>query len=1042
MSENLLESLRSHFGFDSFRAGQLDAIESLLSGQHALVVMPTGSGKSLIYQLAALHLPGQTLVISPLIALMKDQVDALNRRGIPATYVNSALSSEEQTHRLEAMARGDYRLVYVAPERLRSVPFREALEQVEVSLLAVDEAHCISQWGHDFRPDYLHIIDARERLNGVLTAALTATATPRVQNEIIQRLAMSPARMVVTGFNRPNLTFCVDYTPDEKSKFKALQQLLDATEDGAAIVYVGTRRDAEEVSDFIETVCGSPAPYYHAGLGAELRTQVQDAFMTDEVSVVVATNAFGMGIDRPDVRLVVHFAMPGTLEAYYQEAGRAGRDGRPSQAVLLYSPKDRALQEWFIENDAPVPAEVKTLYTALRRQGGSEMWVSWDDLSLLSGLAEMKIKVALEQLEAAGSIERFGDAGTRVLLRVGAWNEKSIRQAHERAQIRRQHRLEQLERMIQYAESNDCRRRILLAHFGDDGSAEAERCCDNCLARQSVKVDGPAQSLDVLSEPERVALAILDTVYRLSWDVGRDTLTRVLYGSKAEDIRRVGYDRKSCYYGRLAGYTQKQITKMIDQLIDAGYFKVIGGKYPLLRLTPQGVDAIKKKASIPLRLSQKVSPLDNQRRKTQRQAGGTIELTAQLFAQGLKPSQIAEQRGLIEETVYLHFAHLIAQGRVPLSQVISEDVATKVRAAIESLGETSYLSPIKARLPGSISFGQIRCVIEDLNRGENTFDNTSPRVPPQERLARVVNLGNERSPNGLPELIEALKDANGNVRRLAASALGKIRDRRAVTPLLELLSTELKPQVRQYAVKALGTIRDPSAQSVLENIANDPAERDYTRLAARCALRRLPLRSASKSVAVDPIHDFLSRSHPRKLLGSWEMGWALDFHSRIVGDEGGRSAVGELVHRLKYQSDLSAVQPLLGKIRDLFEQYPHFAQVDALVTVPPSEQRRINLVGEVAAALGRQLDLPVWVDGLVKTRKTASQKDMTTRAQKRTNVAGAFATRADVRGKRLLVIDDLFDSGATLEEVSRVLRRAGAATLHVLALTRTIHVDA
>jgi ATP-dependent DNA helicase RecQ len=214
MSERLSESLRAYFGFDSFRPGQLEAIESLLDGQHVLVVMPTGSRKSLIYQLVALLLSGQTLVISPLIALMKDQVDALTQRGIPATYVNSTLSSAEQARRLKAIARGDYRLVYVTPERLRSAPFREALGQMKVSLLAVDEAHCISYWGHDFRPDYLHIADVRAQLGAVRTVALTATATPRVQAEIIERLTLSPTRRIITGFNRPNLTFSVYYSVD------------------------------------------------------------------------------------------------------------------------------------------------------------------------------------------------------------------------------------------------------------------------------------------------------------------------------------------------------------------------------------------------------------------------------------------------------------------------------------------------------------------------------------------------------------------------------------------------------------------------------------------------------------------------------------------------------------------------------------------------------------------------------------------------------------------------------------------------------------
>ncbi len=324
---DLAAALRTYFGFQTFRPGQEEAIGCLLAGQHTLVVMPTGAGKSLIYQLASLHHPGLTLVISPLIALMKDQVDGLTRRGIPATYVNSTLTADEQTRRLDALGRNAYRLVYVSPERLRNVAFGDALRRTTVGLLAVDEAHCISQWGHDFRPDYLHIAAARDALGQPLTAALTATATPQVQGDIIRLLGLPSVRNIVTGFNRPNLTFEVRYTAEPAAKLAALQELLSGLDGGAVIVYVGTRRDAEEVADFVREICWLRVESYHAGLDAETRTRVQNAFLNPrtrtDLQVVVATNAFGMGIDRPDVRLVAHFAMPGTLEAYYQEAGRA-----------------------------------------------------------------------------------------------------------------------------------------------------------------------------------------------------------------------------------------------------------------------------------------------------------------------------------------------------------------------------------------------------------------------------------------------------------------------------------------------------------------------------------------------------------------------------------------------------------------------------------------------------------------------------------------------------------------------------------------------
>jgi ATP-dependent DNA helicase RecQ len=268
LNTHLVSSLQAHFGFTFFRPGQLEAIQYLLNDQHTLVVMPTGSGKSLVFQLVALHLPGVTLVISPLISLMKDQVDSLERRGIPATFINSSLTGGEQSQRLRNLASGSYRIVYVAPERLRSTQFITAVQNQKTSLLAVDEAHCISEWGHDFRPDYLHIAQIRSVLSNPLTAALTATATPKVQDDIARLLNLPKIQRVVTGFNRPNLALEVRYIPNLPARLKAVQELLADRGDGATIIYTGTRRDAEEVAEFASVVAKVKAQHYHAGLPA------------------------------------------------------------------------------------------------------------------------------------------------------------------------------------------------------------------------------------------------------------------------------------------------------------------------------------------------------------------------------------------------------------------------------------------------------------------------------------------------------------------------------------------------------------------------------------------------------------------------------------------------------------------------------------------------------------------------------------------------------------------------------------------------------
>ncbi len=359
-----LESALQVFGLQSFRTGQREVIESIVAGEDCMCVMPTGGGKSLCYQLPSVVRPGLTIVVSPLIALMKDQVDSLSRHGIPAALINSTLSQREQNDRLQAVAAGKFRLVYVAPERLRNNRFLEAIRATPIQLLAVDEAHCISQWGHDFRPDYARIGRFRELLGGVQTVALTATATPRVRDDIVGVLQMRKAKRFMSGFARPNLHFGVLQLSNDREKENELEQFL-RREQGAGIIYSATRKRCEALVEIISQKLKIPVGAYHAGLMSEQRRAVQERFMKNELRVIVATNAFGMGIDKPDLRFVIHYNMPGSLEAYYQEAGRAGRDGQQSQCVMLYSMQDRHIQEFFIDNNYPERALIQRVYEFL-----------------------------------------------------------------------------------------------------------------------------------------------------------------------------------------------------------------------------------------------------------------------------------------------------------------------------------------------------------------------------------------------------------------------------------------------------------------------------------------------------------------------------------------------------------------------------------------------------------------------------------------------------------------------------------------------------
>ncbi len=358
-------TLQRYFGFPDFRPGQRDAIGAALSGKDALIVMPTGGGKSLCYQIPALLRPGLTLVVSPLIALMLDQVGALQRRGIAAELVNSTLAPEEIDERLRRAARGDLKLLYVAPERFQSQLFQRALGEMQVSLVAVDEAHCVSEWGHDFRPSYLKLRDAWPALGRPQILALTATATPEVRRDIVAELDLGRPRVIVRGFDRPNLCWRVVREEKLARKCRALLSLLGSRGE-AAVVYASTRKMVEAVTDALRGR-GRVAACYHAGLRREQRAQVQEDWTSGRTPVVVATNAFGMGIDKENVRRVIHFQMPGSLEAYYQEAGRAGRDGERADCVLLHSYGDRFTHEFFIRTAYPPRKVVVATYRALRR---------------------------------------------------------------------------------------------------------------------------------------------------------------------------------------------------------------------------------------------------------------------------------------------------------------------------------------------------------------------------------------------------------------------------------------------------------------------------------------------------------------------------------------------------------------------------------------------------------------------------------------------------------------------------------------------------
>ena len=677
--------LEDRFGHAAFRPGQEPVIRHIAGGDDALVIMPTGAGKSLCYQLPALYRPGLAIVVSPLIALMKDQVDAMVERNIAATFINSSIDQGERDRRLQAAIDGTYELLYVAPERFKSGQVVRRLREANLGLFVVDEAHCISQWGHDFRPDYARLGRVRHELGDPPTVALTATATPEVRDDILRALDLPNPGVFVTGFDRTNLRMKVDESHTRTAK----DEQLDATLAGMkrpVIVYCATRKSVERISDRLARA-GERVARYHAGMPSDERTRVQNRFMQGKVPVVVATNAFGMGIDKDDLRGVVHYEIPKTLEAWYQEIGRAGRDGRPADITLLYKRGDRGIQEFFIdtthppegvvratwevleqlginpvfrshksvaeelggganermvgasliileregwlrrlpvredlsevrfgpphvlESDAPrrsgLPKEVWGALQTLRSRGGHNLssgFGGWDPppprtdefmpgvelvareaeesvsppppipdaipvhlptLSRELGVERSRLSTALRSLEDKGLIMvSTGDraSGAR-LLRKGPLE---LDFGHLRR--RREHALLKLDKMVEFAERDWCRRRAILDYFGESASYDSCGTCDVCHRGGGTD---PTTAELLSGEAETVVRKALACVARMGNGHSATQVIKVLKGSSSDAIRLHGFDSLSTF-GILRSFTRDDLVSLLRALVLGG----------------------------------------------------------------------------------------------------------------------------------------------------------------------------------------------------------------------------------------------------------------------------------------------------------------------------------------------------------------------------------------------------------------------------------------------------------------------------------------
>ncbi|MDZ7263557.1 MAG: RecQ family ATP-dependent DNA helicase [candidate division KSB1 bacterium] len=990
----LVAILQQRFQLSSFRPGQLEVIQSLLHREDVLCVMPTGYGKSLCYQLTALLLDGITVVVSPLVALMKDQVDSLGAKGFSeATFINSSLSVDEQQQRLQRLNEGHFKLVYISPERFRSRAFLYALNRLPISLFVIDEAHCISQWGHDFRPDYLALDTAIDALGRPQVAAFTATATAEVRADIKRALARPQFREFVYSIGRANLEFFVFPISGEEDKLLWVKHLVTSIR-GKGIVYAGKRRDCEQINAFLSSM-GLKSEYFHAGREESQKKTIQERFMNDNhpaaLDVIVATNAFGLGVDKANIRFVVHSAIPGTVEEYFQEAGRAGRDEKRSFCILLYSYDDRSLQEWFIENSLVDREQLIYLYQRLDAFPAVDQYriVAYDELLWNLKLNETKIRVAISHLERLGLIQRLPDVDLQATIYLTAPADSAPE-------------------LVDLLENSDKgKRRMLqaiLEHARDEHSLELVSFCkQHHFAPLSVvnmlydlefeqkitfrhgkramllKIIKPLAHLKKLPAGELGLEEYRDHRYR--------KLEQMLHYAESSDCR-VRFIRR--YFG-------EQVSEDCGRCDNCRQRKA----------QPQPKD--KAAASSPST-------------QTKAAAQGTNFFDPDFLNAALLLT-IREAKGYA--------------GKNMIADILK---GSKAKSIIEcrydklsTYGKLSFFR--KEALVEAIKTLILKGWVLEKRSAEFNFPTVSLSA---KGLAKVTAWEQEHRRFAWPTLPETLSEqAEIIFQRLKRLRL-QVADREGLLPfqvfhdrtLRELAITQPQTLEQLAFVRGLGDLKiEKYGPEIVRAVAGFHA-----------ATARTQGRFSEQDVVA--VKRFLQGKLSHILPGSFDLGYALDNHTII--SEGNRqyTRLGRMVYEFKYQGQKSHLDGLVTEMVKFLDENEDYRNIDFVIPVPSTQTgRNYDPVLMLARELSRRAAIPLNENCLTKTRKTQPQKEQVNKTQKQLNVKDAFRVNDSLalKGKTALLLDDLYDSGATLDECTRVLREAGVRKVLALTLTRTMH---